>query len=385
MPPTLDAPVRPRLSSGELFAGIGSLALAVEEALGAETVWVAEDAHGPAAALSAWFPAAPNHGDVTTLDWGRVEPVHVLSGGSPCQSVSTAGRRAGMVPGATSNLWAAQRAGVAALSPAFVVWENVLGAATAKAHSRADPRGRRGLLRALGRVAGDLAGLGYDSEWRLQRASDVGACHERARIFLLAWDPEQVPGVPVEAEAVAVWDDRNDYFHRPGSPVPWAEKLPVDGAVRAGSLFRRRAGGPWLPDVPYLRTPTASGATGGHLTRVRAGELGAEYRLSSQILELPRRGPDVEWGVYATAVARHEGLLGGPAPDPVEVGRDGAPRLAAAFVEWMMNLPAGWVTDPALGITRTAALTALGNAVVPTQATAALTQLLNCTYWTRPA
>ena len=57
----------------------------------------------------------------------------------------------------------------------------------------------------------------------------------------------------------------------------------------------------------------------------------------------------------------------GPAPHPV----DDKNRLAPSFVEWMQGFPAGW-TD---GMTRTQALKALGNAVVPQQAIAALSAL----------
>jgi DNA (cytosine-5)-methyltransferase 1 len=50
--------------------------------------------------------------------------------------------------------------------------------------------------------------------------------------------------------------------------------------------------------------------------------------------------------------------------------------VAPAFVEWMMGLPAGHVTDPAIGIARRAQLKALGNGVVPLQAAAAVRALL---------
>jgi DNA (cytosine-5)-methyltransferase 1 len=80
------------------------------------------------------------------------------------------------------------------------------------------------------------------------------------------------------------------------------------------------------------------------------------------------------WGQYAAAIHRWESLTR-PAPAPTEIGPKGNPRLSAAFSEWMMGLPAGWVTDvPA--ITRNEALKALGNGVVPQQAAAALRVLL---------
>jgi DNA (cytosine-5)-methyltransferase 1 len=68
-------------------------------------------------------------------------------------------------------------------------------------------------------------------------------------------------------------------------------------------------------------------------------------------------------------------VLGRPAPHPTEPGRTGRPRLAAVFVEWLMGLPPGWVTDVP-GISRSAQLRALGNGVIPAQAATAFTLLL---------
>ena len=84
----------------------------------------------------------------------------------------------------------------------------------------------------------------------------------------------------------------------------------------------------------------------------------------------------MDWADYTAAICRWEGVLGRPAPAPTESGRTGAPRLSPAFVEWMMGLPAGWVTDPAIGISRNDQLKALGNGVVPQQAALALDVLL---------
>jgi DNA (cytosine-5)-methyltransferase 1 len=53
----------------------------------------------------------------------------------------------------------------------------------------------------------------------------------------------------------------------------------------------------------------------------------------------------------------------------------GTPRLAPLFVEWLMGLDEGWVTDPALGLGEPEQLHALGNGVVPRQAVAALTAI----------
>jgi DNA (cytosine-5)-methyltransferase 1 len=87
----------------------------------------------------------------------------------------------------------------------------------------------------------------------------------------------------------------------------------------------------------------------------------------------------VDWGAYGPAVARWERLTR-PAPSPTERGRNGQPRLSPAFVEWLMGLPTGWVTDVP-GLTRNEQLKALGNGVVPQQAAHALRLLLADIPW----
>lgn len=87
----------------------------------------------------------------------------------------------------------------------------------------------------------------------------------------------------------------------------------------------------------------------------------------------------MEWGKYAPAVRRWERVTGVPAPAPTEPNTKGNPRLAAPFAEWLMGLPAGWVTAPEIGLTRTQQLKAIGNGVVPAQAATALIHLLERT------
>jgi DNA (cytosine-5)-methyltransferase 1 len=84
--------------------------------------------------------------------------------------------------------------------------------------------------------------------------------------------------------------------------------------------------------------------------------------------------PTVAWGPYEAAVRRWEHLLGYPAPAPVEPGKNGRPRLAAAFAEWLMGIP-GWVTGVE-GLPRSAQLRLAGNGVVSQQGAAALQMLL---------
>lgn len=103
------------------------------------------------------------------------------------------------------------------------------------------------------------------------------------------------------------------------------------------------------------------------------------------------------FGRFAPAIRRWEQVLGRPAPPPTEyTGRGGAARLSPRFVEWMMGLPDGWVTDitirrptktplargsdpeqAGLSISRSQQLKALGNGVVPQQGAAAIADMLD--------
>ena len=77
------------------------------------------------------------------------------------------------------------------------------------------------------------------------------------------------------------------------------------------------------------------------------------------------------WGIYTPAIARWEAIMGRPATAPTEAGPKGGRRLSPLFVEFLMGLPAGHVTDPTIGISRNDQLKCLGNGVVPAQAAAA--------------
>ena len=119
-------------------------------------------------------------------------------------------------------------------------------------------------------------------------------------------------------------------------------------------------------DVVLLPTPTAvrsRNATSGR-------QPDAKFNTGTTLDDVAYTG---EWGKYTDAVKRWE-FLTRPAPAPSEEGQKGR-RLAPPFVEWMMGLPPGWVTD--IDIPRTAQLKALGNGVVPQQAAAALRVLLH--------
>ena len=97
--------------------------------------------------------------------------------------------------------------------------------------------------------------------------------------------------------------------------------------------------------------------------------------LPSAVTLLPTPAHQQAWGQYAAAIARAEQAIGRPAPPPTETGPKGAPRLSPRFVEFLMMLPEGWVTN-VTGLTRNDQLKMLGNGVVPAQCAAALRAFL---------
>lgn len=348
---------------GSMFSGYGGLDLAVEHVFGSRTVWQAEWEDAPSKVLARHWPGVPNHRDVTAVDWAAVEPVDIITGGFPCQDVSLAGRRAGLTEGTRSNLWGAMRSAIEIIRPRYVVAENVRGLLSAKAASASDVESEDGSLgavqrrnlRALGRVLGDLADLGYDAEWCGLRASDVGAPHHRYRIFVVARSRNT---------AMLTWD------------AECPEKSP--GRVQpkgSAGISDRQFGHPNIRDVAYtyglggVRGTDAPGE--GEATGQDTSLVGADYRPGGPgAVEV-----DDFWQVYTEAVRRWESLHR-PAPFPAEKNTRGTYGVSAKFTEWMMGLPDGWITDTP-GVNRREAIKMAGNGVVPQQAIAAISHCLN--------
>ena len=159
---------------GSLFSGIGGLDLGLECALrdggfNVSTVWQCEADAWCRGILARHWPRAVRYDDVRAVgpDAPRVD---VLCGGFPCQDVSYAGKGAGLA-GERSGLWFEFARIVRDLRPRVVVVENVAALAA----------------RGLDAVLGSLSEAGYDALWFSLRASDVGAPHQRERVFFVGW------------------------------------------------------------------------------------------------------------------------------------------------------------------------------------------------------
>lgn len=210
------------------------------------------------------------------------------------------------------HLWPHVREAIRRIRPRFALLENVAG--------------HRSM--GLDTVLADMAEDGADVRWTSIRASDIGAPHHRERIFILVI-PANSDGIRREAERLT---------SRP--------------------------------------TPTIPGDYDGHRALAWAGG-------TTDIM----RDAVSRWGDAAPAILRWAMIHGEPPlvttdqvthHDPDLWGTafpDSRPSLTPEFAEWMMGLPAGWVTAVP-DITRAQQLKALGNGVVPQQAAAALTHLL---------
>ncbi len=113
---------------------------------------------------------APIWTDLKTFPWSEFHGcVDILSGGYPCQPFSAAGKRLGAED--PRHLWPHISAGIAAMRPGACFFENVEG------H----------ISLGLPDVLQDLAGMGYRTTWGIFSASEVGAPHQRKRVFILAY------------------------------------------------------------------------------------------------------------------------------------------------------------------------------------------------------
>ena len=171
----------------DLFSGIGGFSLGLERTGGFETAAFCEIEDFPRQVLARHWPEVPCYEDVRTLTAARlaangIAKIDVITGGFPCQDVSTAGRQAGIGEGTRSGLWSEIVRLVREIRPKFVIVENV-------ANLLRGPVEQPG--RWFGRILGDMAECGYDAEWENIPAAAVGAPHRRERIWIVAYPNEK--------------------------------------------------------------------------------------------------------------------------------------------------------------------------------------------------
>jgi DNA (cytosine-5)-methyltransferase 1 len=291
-----------RLKIGSLCTGYGGLDLAAEAYFGAETIWCAEMDKYASQVIEQRFNI-PNYGNIKEIDWASLEPIDILTAGYPCQPFSHAGYRKGTDD--ERHIFPYILEAISILKPRWVILENVRG------H----------LSLGLKEVLAGLASIGYDAKWQVVRASDVGAPHQRARIFIIAYPDSKSRGISFQNETIAYSND----------------------------IGQNR----WINSRYEEAQPRIEG------NKISISNSIGKFKSSDKTMQ--------EVGRKFTARCDM------PLQD-IPNALDQDEKLNAYFVEYMMGLPKGWVTET--GLSRAQQLKMLGNGVVPQQAELALELLL---------
>ena len=198
------------MTLGSLFDGSGTCPLAAA-LCGITPVWASEIEAYPIHVTEKNFPEMRHLGDITAINGAEIEPVDIVTFGSPCQGLSAAGAQKGIFDDDRSNLFfeairviKEMRESTHGKYPRYAVWENVPGAfsshqgrdflevlrafAEAAGGSRADvpePARRGKTDKLVWRNAGCIVGDGYSIAWRVLDAQYWGVPQRRKRIFLV--------------------------------------------------------------------------------------------------------------------------------------------------------------------------------------------------------
>lgn len=176
-----------------LCSGVGLIDLGLEWA-GMRTVQLCEINEFAQEILSERFPGVPIHPDAWTI---TPKECDVIAAGFPCQPFSLAGK--GLGADDHRHLWPAIIRAICMARPRYVILENVPGLVN----------------RGLGDVLGDLADAGFDAEWTVFGAADVGAPHLRRRVWIVATS---------DTDRVRVWDEQGGFFRQGwgSAAIAWA-------------------------------------------------------------------------------------------------------------------------------------------------------------------
>lgn len=278
-----------------LCTGYGGLDLAVEAFFDCELVACAEIDKYASLVIEKEFLGVPNLGDIKKIQWSSLGDIDIMTAGYPCQPFSHAGQRKGIED--ERHIWPYIKEGIGILRPSLVILENVRG------H----------LSLGFKEVLQELTEIGYDATWTVVRASDVGAPHQRARLFIVAYS---------HSDAFTQSRRANRNIRGEAS------------AIKHGSDWQEHRGSFENASNAYTKQLSAD-----------------------------RQTPRLGWRFET----RFEMSLR-QIPTPLVDG-----KLNTKFVEYMMGLPEGWVTD--LPISRAQQFKMLGNGVVPQQAFYALETL----------
>lgn len=265
------------LTLGSLFDGIGGFPLAAQRC-GIKTVWASEIEPNCVEITKRHFPRMVHLGDITKIDGGKIPPVDIISFGSPCQDLSTAGKqkglsgeRSGLFLDAVRIIYEMRRA-TNGRYPTFLIWENVSGAFNSnkgrdfktvleKITNTNIPMPCSGKWATAGMVRGQRGGANV--AWRLLDSQFWGVPQRRKRIFLVGdFRAERAPEILFKPESeLGYIESRRSPKERIAAAI--VSDFEIAGGVRENSCiadFGRTA------DRIYYnadKSRTLTGSTGG--------------------------------------------------------------------------------------------------------------------------
>lgn len=198
---------RDGITLGSLFDGAGTFPFAAQQC-GVKALWASEIEPFPIAVTKKRFPEMKHLGDITKINGAEIEPVDIITFGSPCQDLSVAGKRAGL-DGERSGLFMEavriikeMRLKTNGKYPTIAIWENVPGAFSSnkgedfrvvleelckiKGGNTVIPRPPKRNGKPAWNDAVLILGDGFSIAWRVLDAEFWGVPQRRRRIFLVA-------------------------------------------------------------------------------------------------------------------------------------------------------------------------------------------------------
>jgi DNA (cytosine-5)-methyltransferase 1 len=343
---------------GSLCTGYGGLDMAVEAVFDAKTVWVSEIDKYASQVIKERFWVT-NHGDLKTINWHEVEPIDILTAGYPCQPFSHAGERKGLND--ERHIFPYILEAISILRPKYAIMENVRG------H----------LSLGFKEVLKGLAEVGYDAKWRIVRASDVGAPHQRARLFIIAQPSNTDSQRTNMGELQTTQGNQGQSQSEPCQCC----------AIASDTISERCQDKPCCKESNESKQGITTNTDSNACEESRRTDRGIPSKTSEIIDRSDRSIDGCCCAAHCNSNDEHKShnwsmsQLGRRFATRCEMRMQRTPntldlegRLNPVFVEYMMGLPEGWVTD--LDISRSQQLKMLGNGVVPQQAEYAIQQIL---------
>ncbi len=230
------------ITLGSLFDGIGGFPYA-GTFLGITPIWASEIEPWPIKVTEKHFPNMKHLGDITKINGAEIEPVDIITFGSPCQDLSVAGKREGL-SGARSGLFMEavriireMRTATDGQYPRFAVWENVPGAFSSNGGED------------IKVVLDEIEGLGFVVDLNVLDAQYMGVPQRRRRIFALCQSVDFIRQMMTptswsiitqlltEILLCILNEALNLYEKEPKGSVWRQRKLTADGLQRKMKLF----------------------------------------------------------------------------------------------------------------------------------------------------